>query len=94
MKLIVTESQIKKIKEEIKGVDTKETKDKLYVIATMAYNLWKTMDDNTEVESWVRTKVDDIEMNMRAVVRGHNSDDETDSIGIASVNTDDLIIGK
>lgn len=100
--VIITKEQLeflvankKKISENIKDSDHKMFKQQLYTIEQIAKQLHDMVDDDTELEDWVVSKVAVADHIMTAVAKnilyGESQDDLS---GMDKLNPDELIIGK
>jgi len=72
----------------------------LFTIATLAYKMWETMDDNETLEDWEESKIAQCEQSIIAVVKNYMYDELVDDSeindtgGMDKLSYDDLIIGK
>jgi cell division protein ZapA (FtsZ GTPase activity inhibitor) len=102
--IIITEDQLNnlvfKIKDRV-NEDEQEgsymAKEQLYVIATVAHKMWEEMEDGTQLEDWMETKIAQAEQSIISVAKTFmydevTSKESTDGMGKLSFN--DLIIGK
>jgi hypothetical protein len=98
--ILVTQEQLNKlvnvVKENTEGKDSM-AKKQLFTIATLAYKMWESMEDDEQLEDWEETKIAQCEQSIIAVVKNYMYDefvDDSNSSGMDKLNYDDLIIGK
>jgi len=100
--IVITREQLeflienrKKIKENVKESDHKMFKQQLYTIEQIAKQLHEIVDDQTELEDWVVSKIAVADHILTAVAKnimyGESQDDLS---GMDKLNPDELIIGK
>lgn len=99
-KIVISEKQlgdlVGNLKENHKGSNM--TKQQLFTIATLAYKMWESMDDEEELEDWMVSKVAQAEQSIIAVVKTFMYDefvgDNQMDGGMGKLDFNDLIIGK
>lgn len=98
-KIVISEKQLGELvgnlKESHKG--SSMTKQQLFTIATLAYKMWESMEDEEELEDWMVSKVAQAEQSIIAVVKSFMYDefvDNKDSDGMGKLDFNELIIGK
>ena len=70
-----------------------QSKQKLYIIATIAYKMWESMGDDENLEEWMTSKILQIEQSLVSVVKSYMHD-EYDDKGMGKLDNDELIIGN
>ena len=101
-KFIFSESQLKKIEEDVKKSEMKEGKDgnymakqQLFIIATLAYKMWEEMGEDEELDDWMETKIAQAEQSITSVVKAYMYGEITDDMkGMDTLNYNELVIGK
>jgi hypothetical protein len=98
-KIVISEKQLSELvgnlKESHKGSNM--TKQQLFTIATLAYKMWESMDDEEELEDWMVSKVAQAEQSIIAVVKSFMYDEFVDNKeidGMGKLDFNELIIGK
>lgn len=105
--IIISEKQLEtltnlvkqNVKEDVRQGDSM-TKKQLFTIATLAYKMWESMDDNETLEDWEESKIAQCEQSIIAVVKNYMYDEFVDDSDIKDVggmdklSYDDLVIGK
>jgi len=98
--ILITQEQLNKlvniVKENHEGEDSM-VKKQLFTIATLAYKMWESMDDNEQLEDWEESKIAQCEQSIIAVVKNYMYDefvDENQTTGMDKLNYDELVIGK
>ena len=101
--VILTEKQLETLVSQVKTLkeDHKEgsymAKQQLFVIATLAYKMWESMEEGEQLEDWMETKIAQSEQSITSVVKSFMYDEfkETpENDGMGKLNFEDLIIGK
>lgn len=95
-KIMITESQLNRLKKTIK--EDKDgsymAKQQLFTIATLAYKMWEMMDENEHLEDWMESKIAQAEMSVVSVVKAYMYDEVSDEInGTQQLDFNDLVIG-
>ena len=95
--IILTEEQLKKLKENLK--ENKDgsymAKQQLITIATIAYKMWEMMEDGEQLDDWMESKIAQAEQSVVAVVKAYMYDEVEDSLGgMEKLDYNDLVIGK
>ena len=101
--ILITQEQLNKlvnvVKENHEGEDSM-AKKQLFTIATLAYKMWESMDDNEQLEDWEESKIAQCEQSIIAVVKNYMYDEFVDDSeikdvgGMDKLSYDDLVIGK
>ena len=99
--ILITQEQLNKlvnvVKENHEGEDSM-AKKQLFTIATLAYKMWESMEDNEQLEDWEESKIAQCEQSIIAVVKNYMYDefvdDSNEQGGMDKLNYDDLVIGK
>jgi hypothetical protein len=99
--ILVTQEQLDRlvnvVKENHQGEDSM-AKKQLFTIATLAYKMWESMEDNEQLEDWEESKIAQCEQSIIAVVKNYMYDEFVDngneSGGMDKLSYDDLVIGK
>ena len=98
--ILITQEQLNKlvnvVKENHEGEDSM-VKKQLFTIATLAYKMWESMDDNEQLEDWEESKIALCEQSIIAVVKNYMYDefvDDNQTTGMDKLNYDELVIGK
>ena len=98
--ILITQEQLNKlvnvVKENHEGEDSM-AKKQLFTIATLAYKMWESMDDNEQLEDWEESKIAQCEQSISAVVKNYMYDefvDDNQTTGMDKLNYDELVIGK
>ncbi len=98
--VLITQEQLNKlvnvVKENHEGGDSM-AKKQLFTIATLAYQMWESMDDNEQLEDWEESKIAQCEQSIIAVVKNYMYDefvDDTENTGMDKLNYDEIVIGK
>ena len=105
--IIISEKQLETltnlVKQNVKEDDRQEdsmAKKQLFTIASLAYKMWESMDDNETLEDWEESKIAQCEQSIIAVVKNYMYDEFVDDSDIKDVggmdklSYDDLVIGK
>ena len=98
--ILITQEQLNKlvnvVKENHEGEDSM-AKKQLFTIATLAYKMWESMDDNEQLEDWEESKIAQCEQSIIAVVKNYmyaEFVDDNQTTGMDKLNYDELVIGK
>lgn len=105
--IIISEKQLEtltnlvkqNVKEDVRQGDSM-AKKQLFTIATLAYKMWESMDDNETLEDWEESKIAQCEQSIIAVVKNYMYDEFVDDSeikdvgGMDKLSYDDLVIGK
>jgi hypothetical protein len=105
--IIVSEKQLEtltnlvknRVSEDTQGKDSM-AKQQLFTIATLAYKMWESMEDNEQLEDWEESKIAQCEQSIIAVVKNFmydefvDGEDEMGTGGMDKLSFNDLIIGK
>ena len=99
----LSENQLQKIKEKLNTEVVKEGKDgsymakqQLFIIATLAYEMWQNLEEGTQLEDWMESKIAQSEQSITSVVKAFFYDEienET-SGGMENLDYNELVIGK
>ena len=95
--IIITETQLKKLKNNLK--ENKDgsymAKQQLFTIATLAYKMWEQMEDGEQIEDWMESKIAQAEQSVVAAVKAYMYDEVEDSMGgMEKLDYSDLVIGN
>lgn len=95
-KIIIKESQLNQIKNlltEDKDKDKGSVKDKLFIISTLAHEMFESLENEDEMEDWIKSKISQCEQDIINVIESyfHN---ETKSSPDIEEKLKDLVIGK
>jgi hypothetical protein len=101
-KVILTETQLKKLESQLKESEVIEgkdgnymTKQQLFIIATLAQKMWEIMEDNEELDDWMESKIAQAEQSLTSVVKAYMYDELTDDMkGMETLNYNEIVIGK
>jgi TfoX/Sxy family transcriptional regulator of competence genes len=101
-KVILTETQLKKLESQLKESEVIEGKDgnymakqQLFIIATLAQKMWEIMEDNEELDDWMESKIAQAEQSLTSVVKAYMYDELTDDMkGMETLNYNEIVIGK
>jgi hypothetical protein len=101
-KVILTETQLKKLESQLKESEVIEGKDgnymakqQLFIIATPAQKMWEIMEDNEELDDWMESKIAQAEQSLTSVVKAYMYDELTDDMkGMETLNYNEIVIGK
>jgi hypothetical protein len=104
--IVISEKQLEtltnlvknKVSEDTQGKDSM-AKKQLFTIATLAYKMWESMEDDEELEDWEESKIAQCEQSIISVVKNYMYDEFVDNEdmgkgGMDKLSFDDLIIGK
>jgi hypothetical protein len=104
--IVISEKQLEtltnimknKVSEDTQGEDSM-AKKQLFTIATLAYKMWESMEDDEQLEDWEESKIAQCEQSIIAVVKNYMYDEFVDNEdmgkgGMDKLSFDDLIIGK
>ena len=96
--ILITQEQLNKlvnvVKENHEGEDSM-AKKQLFTIATLAYKMWESMDDNEQLEDWEESKIAQCEQSVIAVVKSYLYNEMKDDLkGMDTLNYNELVIGK
>lgn len=98
--IVISEKQlntlVKKINETHKE-GSYMSKQQLYTIAVLAYNMWEKMEEGEQLEDWMETKIAQAEQSIVGVAKTYMYNQVTDGnekSGMGSLNYNDLVIGK
>lgn len=99
----LSENQLQKIKEKLNKEIVKEDKDgsymakqQLFIIATLAYEMWQNLEEGTQLEDWMESKIAQSEQSITSVVKAffyEEIENETNG-GMENLNYNELVIGK
>ena len=99
----LSENQLQKIKEKLNKEVVKEEKEgsymakqQLFIIATLAYEMWQNLEEGTQLEDWMESKIAQSEQSITSVVKAFFYDEienET-SGGMENLDYNELVIGK
>jgi hypothetical protein len=96
--IILTESQIERLKQNLKEDHEKGSymaKQQLFTIATLAYKMWEMMEEGEQLEDWQESKIAQAEMGVVSVVKSYLYDEvEEVSSGSNQLDFEELVIGK
>lgn len=102
--ILISEKQLSNLIEEVKKGNVNESKgqgsymakQQLFMIATMAYTMWESMEEGEQLEDWMESKISQAEQSVLSVVKSHMYDDFAgdENSGMGKLNFDELIIGK
>jgi ribosome-binding ATPase YchF (GTP1/OBG family) len=71
------------------------SKQQLYTIAVLAYNMWEKMEEGEQLEDWMETKIAQAEQSILSTVKAFMYDEFEDGMkGANDINFDDIIIGR
>ena len=98
----LSEAQLSKIKEKLTKEVVKEEKEgsymakqQLFIIATLAYEMWQNMEEGTQLEDWMESKIAQSEQSITAVVKSFMYGEIEDEMkGMSQLNFDEMVIGK
>ena len=98
----LSENQLQKIKEKLNKEVVKEEKEgsymakqQLFIIATLAYEMWQNLEEGTQLEDWMETKIAQSEQSITSVVKSFMYGEIEDEIkGMGNLNYSDMVIGK
>ena len=98
----LSEAQLLKIKENMSQEVVKEEKEgsymakqQLFIIATLAYEMWQNMEEGTQLEDWMESKIAQSEQSITAVVKSFMYGEIEDEMkGMSQLNFDEMVIGK
>ncbi len=98
----LSEAQLLKIKEKMSQEVVKEGKEgsymakqQLFIIATLAYEMWQNMEEGTQLEDWMESKIAQSEQSITAVVKSFMYGEIEDEMkGMSQLNFDEMVIGK
>lgn len=98
----LSENQLQIIKEKLNTEVVKEEKEgsymakqQLFIIATLAYEMWQNMEEGTQLEDWMETKIAQSEQSITSVVKSFMYGEIEDEIkGMGNLNYSDMVIGK
>ena len=94
------ESLVKSMKSTIKEDSGREylSKQKLFTIATLSYQLWEMIGEDEKIEDWMESQIAQAEQSITAVVKSYIyqdvSDGDEQKQGMGGLDYKDLIIGK
>ena len=95
--IIITESQLRRLKTNIKEGSHEGSymaKQQLFTIATLAYKMWEQMEDGEQIEDWMESKIEQAEQGLGSVVKSFMYDEAEEELkGMEKLNYDDLVIG-
>jgi hypothetical protein len=96
--IIITEEQLKKLKENLK--ENKDgsymAKQQMFTIATLSYKMWEMMEDGEQLEDWMESKIAQSEQSIVAVVKAFMYDEVEGELGggMDKLDYGDLVIGN
>lgn len=99
----LSENQLQKIKEKLNKEVVKEEKEgsymakqQLFIIATLAYEMWQNLEEGTQLDDWMESKIAQSEQSITAVVKAYFYDEIEGELGsgMDKLNHDELVIGK
>jgi len=96
-KIILTEAQLERLKASL--TENKDgsymAKQQLFTIATLAYKMWEMMEDGTQLEDWMESKIAQAEQGVVSAVKAYMYDEvEEELSGMSKLDYSDLVIGK
>ena len=98
--IVLTEEQLQRIINKLKPINedadgNKMAKQQLFTIATLAYKMWESLEENGDMDDWMESKIAQAEQSITSVVKAYFYDEITDDQkGMGMLNYDDLVIGK
>jgi hypothetical protein len=104
--IVISEKQLETLTNLVKNQVSENIQEKdsmakkqLFTIATLAYKMWESMEDNEQLEDWEESKIAQCEQSIIAVVKNYMYDEFVDNEdmgkgGMDKLSFDDLIIGK
>ncbi len=98
----LSEAQLLKIKENMSQEVVKEGKEgsymakqQLFIITTLAYEMWQNMEEGTQLDDWMESKIAQSEQSITAVVKSFMYGEIEDEMkGMSQLNFDEMVIGK
>jgi len=100
----ITENQLKNLIEQMEQLSVNVSQDKgsymakqqLYIISIMAMKMWESMEDDTQLEDWMESKIAQAEQTIVNVVKSYMYDEFVDdkNKGTKDINLDDIVIGN
>ncbi len=71
-KIVISENQLRRLSKNLVESPEKGSymaKQQLFVIATLAYKMWESMEDGEQLEDWMETKIAQSEQSITSVVK-------------------------
>jgi hypothetical protein len=101
-KYVLSEKQLEKLKNAYKPEEVTEGKDgnymvkqQLFVIATLAKEMWDLLEENEELDDWMTTKIAQAEQSISSVVKAYMYDEYKEELnGMDTLSYNELVIGK
>jgi hypothetical protein len=101
-KYVLSEKQLEKLKNAYKPEEVTEGKDgnymakqQLFVIATLAKEMWDLLEENEELDDWMTTKIAQTEQSISSVVKAYMYDEYKEELnGMDTLSYNELVIGK
>jgi len=94
--IIITESQLRKLKSNIKEGShdgSYMAKQQLFTIATLAYKMWEQMEEGEQLDDWMESKIAQSEQSVVSVVKSFMYDEAEEGLkGMEKLNYDELVI--
>lgn len=98
--IVLTEEQLQRIINKLKPINedadgNKMAKQQLFTIATLAYKMWESLEENGDMDDWMESKIAQAEQSITSVVKAYFYDEFVDGDkGMGKLNFDDLVIGQ
>jgi len=97
---MISEEQLQSLVNKIKPIQESKdgsymAKQQLFVIATMAHEMWQALEEGEQLDDWMESKIAQAEQSVTSVVKAFFYDEITDDQkGMGTLNYDDLVIGN
>lgn len=95
--IIISEKQLDTLVNGVKknNMEVSNVKHQLYLIHTMAHEMWDKMGDDENIDEWMESKLKQCEDNLKTVVQSYfHKDKDGDFNNPDKLDYTDLIIGK
>jgi len=98
--IMISEEQLQSLVNKIKPIQESKdgsymAKQQLFVIATMAHEMWQALEEGEQLDDWMESKIAQAEQSVTSVVKAFFYDEITDDQkGMGTLNYDDLVIGN
>jgi len=99
----LSEAQLQKIKENLnnetggkKPEGSYMAKQQLFIIATLAYEMWQNLEEGAQLEDWMESKIAQSEQSITSVAKSYFYEEMEDEMGkgMDNLSYDELVIGK
>ena len=98
--IMISEEQLQRLVNKMKPINESKdgsymAKQQLFIIATLAYEMWQNLEEGTQLDDWMESKIAQSEQSITAVVKSFMYGEIEDEMkGMSQLNFDEMVIGK